>query len=188
MVRDQLNVCLDSGISGLVVHLPKDTLENIIEILPSIVVDDVELLLEIPAVHPDPLMSWETPEKINKLCKAIRKLGYKNVKICIDTCHIFTGGYDLTTFEMAQTWLMKLKYPKMIGMIHLNDSAVPLGNGKDTHAPLWAGLMWKGVSPRKSGVRPFMKFASDYKIPVILERAGLKNVSVSKELKILRNM
>lgn len=189
LIKDQLKVCELSGISGLVIHLPKNTLEVVMKILPTLIEPSDKgpiILLEIPAVKPDPLMSWETPEQINKLCRAIRKAGFKNVKICVDTCHLFTSGYDVTTLKMANTWLTSLKYPKMIGMIHLNDSAVPLCNGKDIHAPLFEGLIWKGIKPSKSGVRPFIQFAKDYNIPIILERGGLENESTSRELKLIR--
>lgn len=188
LIEEQLRVCELSGISGLVIHLPKKPLEVVMDILPTLIntSNPTTILLEIPSVKPDPLMSWETPEQINRLCKAIRKAKYTNVKICIDTCHLFTSGYDVTTLKMANTWLTSLKYPKMIGMIHLNDSAVPLCNGKDIHAPLFEGLIWKGVKPSKSGVRAFIKFAIDYNIPVILERGGLENESIKRELDIIR--
>ena len=188
LIEEQLRVCELSGISGLVIHLPKKPLEVIMEVLPTLVnpLNPTTILLEIPSVKPDPLMSWETPEQINKLCRAIRKAGYKNVKICVDTCHLFTSGYDVTTLKMANKWLTSIKYPKMIGMIHLNDSAVPLCNGKDIHAPLFEGLIWKDVKPSKSGTRAFIQFAIDYDIPIILERGGLENESIKRELDIIR--
>jgi deoxyribonuclease-4 len=189
LIMDQLQACKSSGILGLVIHLPKKPLKIIMDILPTLIdKTDPYIFLEIPSVKPDPLCSWETPEQINKLCKAIKSAGYKNVKICIDTCHIFTSGYDLTTLDMANKWLTGIKYPKMIGMIHLNDSAVPLGNGRDIHAPLWEGLIWKDIKPSKSGVVPFIKFAIDYDLPVILERTGLENESTTRELEKLRHL
>lgn len=188
LIEEQLRVCELSGISGLVIHLPKKPLEVIMEILPTLVnpSNPTTILLEIPSVKPDPLMSWETPEQINILCRAIRKAGYKNVKICVDTCHLFTSGYDVTTLKMANKWLTSIKYPRMIGMIHLNDSAVPLCNGKDVHAPLFEGCIWEGIEPSKSGVRAFIKFAVEYDIPIILERGGLENESIKRELDIIR--
>ena len=191
LIKDQLKVCKLAGISGLVIHLPKKPLEVVMRVLPTLIdptdKDSPIILLEIPAVKSDPLMSWETPIQINRLCRAIRKAGYKkNVKICVDTCHLFTSGYDVMTLEMANTWLTSIKYPKMIGMIHLNDSAVPFRNGKDVHAPIFDGMIWSGLKPSRSGVRAFIQFAKDYNIPVILERGGLENESISRELDILR--
>jgi deoxyribonuclease-4 len=189
LIQNQLKVCAVAGISGLVIHLPKQPLEVVMNILPTLIEPDADgpiILLEIPSVKPDPVKSWETPEQINKLCKAIRKAKFKNVKICIDTCHLFTSGYDVTTLKMANTWLTSLKYPKMIGMIHLNDSEVPLCNGKDIHAPIFEGLIWKDIKPSKSGVRAFIKFAEDFNIPVILERGRGENESISRELELIR--
>ena len=185
-VKAQLKVCKATGIKGFVIHLPKNTLEVVIDVLPRIVHSSVEILLEIPSVKPDPKKSWETPERINALCKAIRKNKIKNTFICLDTSHIFACGRDVSTVKQAKEWLGSLKYPDMIHMIHLNDSAVPLGANKDVHAQIGTGHMWKGKKPKKSGMAPFIEFAKEYEIPLILERAGLKNEGMEGEMKIMK--
>lgn len=185
-VKDQLDVCEKSGIKGFVIHLPKKPLSVVIDILPKIVHSKVEILLEIPAVKSDPNLSWETPHRINLLCKAIKKAKIKNTFICVDTSHIFACGLDLTTKKQAKKWLKDIKYPNMIHMIHLNDSQVPLGNNKDVHAQIHKGEMWKGLPPKKSGMGPFIEFGIDNDIPIILERAGLKNMELDTEIQIIK--
>lgn len=186
-VKAQLDVCHKSGIKGFVIHLPKKKLEIVMKILPKIVHPKVEILLEIPAVKSDPNLSWETSERINLLCRAIKKAKIKNAYICVDTAHIFACGVDITTKKQSKKWLSDLKYPNMIHMIHLNDSKVPLGNNKDVHAQIHKGLMWKDLKPKKSGMAPFINFAIDNDIPIILERGGLKNEELDKEIKIIKN-
>ncbi|EPP34688.1 apurinic endonuclease family protein [Chlamydia ibidis] len=66
------------------------------------------------------------------------------VGICLDTCHIFAAGYDISSKE---GWKQVLKqFDDIIGLsylraIHLNDSIFPLGKNKDRHAPLGEGYI-----------------------------------------------
>lgn len=64
------------------------------------------------------------------------------IGVCIDTCHIFAGGYDIRTKDGWQKTLDE--FDKEIGIkflyaLHLNDSLHPLGSRKDRHAPLGKG-------------------------------------------------
>jgi len=62
--------------------------------------------------------------------------------ICLDTCHIFTAGYDLRTpGACAETFK---KFDKIVGLaelkaIHLNDSQGELGSRRDRHEHIGMG-------------------------------------------------
>ena len=64
------------------------------------------------------------------------------IGVCIDTCHMFTAGYDIRTKEAYdKTWqefedIVGFKYLK--GM-HINDSKPPLGSKVDRHHSLGKG-------------------------------------------------
>ena len=66
------------------------------------------------------------------------------VGYCIDTCHSFAAGHDLSSAEAcAKTFaeldsIVSLKYLR--GM-HLNDALKPLGSRVDRHAPLGDGTI-----------------------------------------------
>lgn len=68
--------------------------------------------------------------------------GVVPIGICIDTCHIFTAGYDICTYD---AWEKTLKeFDKIVGLshlyaFHLNDSMKPLGSRRDRHAHLGKG-------------------------------------------------
>lgn len=88
------------------------------------------------------------------------------VGVCIDTCHAFAAGYDLSTPEgYAQTWR---EFDEYIGAgylsgIHLNDSKKGLGSKVDRHAPLGEGTL---------GLPFFEMLMNDPRtdfIPIILE-------------------
>ena len=99
--------------------------------------------------------------EIIDMCKSDRIAG-----ICIDTCHAFSSGYDITSgdgvanlFGEINTYigLDKLK------LIHLNDSKRPLGSGVDRHEHIGKGFI---------GTRGFRNLLSDKRIrnvPIILE-------------------
>lgn len=88
------------------------------------------------------------------------------VGVCIDTCHTFAAGYDLSTPEGYEaTWS---EFDRTIGLnylsgIHLNDSKRELGSHIDRHAPLGQGTI---------GTEFFKMLVNDPRtdnIPIILE-------------------
>ena len=81
--------------------------------------------------------------KFEHLAYIIDKIEDKSrVGVCIDTCHMFTAGYDIRTREAYdKTWnefdqIVGFKY--LMGM-HINDSKPPLGSRVDRHDSLGLG-------------------------------------------------
>lgn len=62
------------------------------------------------------------------------------VGVCLDTCHVWDGGYDIA----GDLDGVLEEFDRVIGLgrlkaIHLNDSQNPLGAHKDRHAPIGGG-------------------------------------------------
>jgi len=105
--------------------------------------------------------------KFEHLAYIIDKIEDKSrVGVCIDTCHMFTAGYDIRTRETYdKTWaefdeLVGAKY--LMGM-HINDSKPPLGSRVDRHHSLGKGEI---------GLDAFRFIMNDERmddIPLILE-------------------
>ena len=81
--------------------------------------------------------------KFEHLAHIIDKVEDKSrVGVCIDTCHMFTAGYDIRTRETYdETWnsfdnIVGREY--LMGM-HINDSKPPLGSRVDRHHSLGQG-------------------------------------------------
>ncbi|WP_418184816.1 deoxyribonuclease IV [Aliarcobacter vitoriensis] len=81
--------------------------------------------------------------KFEHLAYIIDKIEDKSrVGVCIDTCHMFTAGYDIRTKEAYdKTWN---EFGKIVGFeylsgMHINDSKPPLGAKVDRHDSLGAG-------------------------------------------------
>lgn len=64
------------------------------------------------------------------------------VGICVDTCHVFAAGYDITSpvgwRHVLQEFDTHIGLPHLRAF-HLNDSMFPLGKHKDRHAPIGKG-------------------------------------------------
>jgi deoxyribonuclease-4 len=60
--------------------------------------------------------------------------------ICLDTCHMFAAGHDLSVPGGADELLTQIG-PGLIKLIHANDSMAPLGSRKDRHATIGDGAI-----------------------------------------------
>ncbi|MGM0461500.1 MAG: deoxyribonuclease IV [Fibrobacterota bacterium] len=88
------------------------------------------------------------------------------IGFCIDTCHAFSAGYDLSTPEAASRFFdqvhARIGREYLFGM-HLNDSLNDFGSRKDRHASLGEGTL---------GMDIFEYIVSDSRfdgMPLILE-------------------
>lgn len=107
----------------------------------------------------------------------------ERVGVCIDTCHLFSSGYDIRTKEAYSQTMAKFdtivgfKYLK--GM-HLNDSKPDLGARVDRHDSIGKG---------KLGVEPFGFIMNDERmndIPLVLET--IDDTIWAQEIKLLYSL
>jgi len=66
------------------------------------------------------------------------------VGVCLDTCHTFSAGYDISSLEQCEKTFTEFK--QVVGFeylrgIHLNGSKTPLGSRKDRHDTLREGTI-----------------------------------------------
>ena len=88
------------------------------------------------------------------------------VGVCLDTCHSFAAGYDLST--EAGCDMVFAEFESVVGFkylrgMHLNDAMKPLQSRVDRHTPLGEGFL---------GITPFRYIMQDRRfdsIPLILE-------------------
>lgn len=68
----------------------------------------------------------------------------ERIAVCIDTCHAFAGGYDLSGAEACEEMLQELKRTvgwERVAAFHLNGSMGSLGNRKDRHDQIGTGAI-----------------------------------------------
>jgi deoxyribonuclease-4 len=103
---------------------------------------------------------------INKLLNHKNKNISDKFGICVDTCHIFSAGYDINTKISVGEYLKEFdKYIglKNIKLIHLNNSKTKLGSNVDRHDNLENGTI------KLEGLKEIIKFGFRLGIPLILE-------------------
>ena len=103
------------------------------------------------------------------------------IQICIDTCHIFSSGYDIRNKETAKKFLNDIDKHiglKNIGLIHLNDSKVDIGRRIDRHANINDGYI--GIE----GLKYIFDFFKKKNVPIVLETP---NQGYIDEINLLKN-
>ena len=89
--------------------------------------------------------------------------------ICLDTCHMFAAGHDLTAAGGVAAMLDELVTaagPGRVGLVHANDSLLGCGSKRDRHEALGAG---------KIGTEPFRELlAALGDVPFVVETPGGK--------------
>jgi len=175
-VKQQLIVCQNAGITGFVVHLPRDRPSDFMQTAKSMLdlyAKDVRIYLETPAVVPAHA-NYETPAKLADLLESLREIDPKLERfgICIDTAHLWTSGVDLRSYAAGAEYIKQMEEsgidPRLV-MFHLNDSRREQSHGPDAHAALGQGRIWGGLAPEKTGAAAFMEYANKHTLSCIAE-------------------
>jgi deoxyribonuclease-4 len=143
--------------------------------------DEVTILLENTAGQGASLGA-----SIEELAWALEHLEKERFGICLDTCHAFVAGYDVSTPE-GYGQLME-QIDRLIGfdrlhLFHLNDSKKPLGSRVDRHEHVGQGSI--GVE----GFRRLMQDARFAHCPKVTETPpGENNCHDLENLALLRQL
>jgi deoxyribonuclease-4 len=113
--------------------------------------------------------------------------GDKRLGLCLDSCHMFVQGYDITD-EAHLAAVLDEADAKVgidrLGAVHVNDAAAPLGSCRDRHANVGKGEMGK------RGLAAFLSEPRFEGLPATLETPGpdkkgsdRKEVTLAKKLR-----
>ena len=116
-------------------------------------------------------------EEIKAILDAV---GSSRVGVCLDTCHVYDGGYDI----VGDLDGVLAEFDRIIGLdklmaLHVNDSKNPFGSHKDRHACLGEGSL---------GLETFRKIVTHPALrdkPMILETPN-ELPGYQKEIAMLR--
>lgn len=148
------------------------------------VVPDVIVVLETMAGQGNVVGS-----KFEELRDIIAKVQDKSrIGVCIDTCHIFSAGYDIRSKKAYDKTMEKFDSTvgfKYLKGVHLNDSKTGFNEGKDRHENIGKG---------KIGLNTFKYIMNDPRfdnIPMVLETPASESDSIeiySKEIELLYSL
>lgn len=105
-------------------------------------------------------------EDLFKIYSLLTKDEKKRIKFCIDTCHIWASGYDISNYEKVKEYFSLFdKYFTLerVACIHFNDSKTILNSHVDRHADLGYGYIGN------DGLKYFCQLAQKNNIPIIME-------------------
>ncbi len=90
------------------------------------------------------------------------------VGICLDTCHLWVSGVDVTDPDVVDATLAEVD--ERIGLdrlraLHVNDAAAPLASNRDRHASISRGEIGTGVGA-------FLAHPALQGLPAVLETPG----------------
>lgn len=124
----------------------------------------------------------EVGGKFEELRMILDAVGRNNLGVCLDTCHVFDGGYDIVHNLDG----VLDEFDRVIGLdklyaLHLNDSLNPFSSHKDRHACIGAGSL---------GVETFQKIVNHPALhgkPMILETPN-ELPGYAAEIALLRSL
>ena len=132
------------------------------------------LLLEQTAGHKGLLgRDFDETAQLIELAGAGKRLG-----LCLDSCHMFVQGYDITDeahlAEVLDEADAKVGIERL-GAVHVNDAAAPLGSCRDRHANIGKGEMGR------KGLAAFLSEPRFEGLPATLETPGPDKKGPSKQ-------
>jgi deoxyribonuclease-4 len=121
---------------------------------------------------------------VDELATFVERLDrHPRLGICLDSCHWYVSGVDVTDPDALDEALAGLD--SAIGLdrlrcLHVNDADAPLGSNRDRHASLGVGVM-------KDGIGTFVAHPAFETLPAILETQG-PDGGYAGELRLLREL
>lgn len=178
-----LGVVIHTGSAVDESHVPnawRQIKEGVMPILDKLPEDSPNLLLEPTAGQGQSLV-----KKLDDLINYLEALEFHpKVGICLDTCHVFAAGHDISKkggMKETLDLLVKIAGAERLQLIHANDSMDICGALKDRHQNLGDGYI--GIDPFKElFAHPVVANA-----PLILETPG-EEPEHGKEVALLKKL
>lgn len=145
-IKKELTRCDEMGITKMVLHpgnaigiTPEEGLNNIANALNEILDGTTKCLILLETMAGKGTECGRTTEE---LAYIINKIDRKEqIGVCLDTCHLNDGGYNIAEFDSYLDEFDKLIGIDKIKCIHINDSKNEKGTHKDRHANFGVGTL-----------------------------------------------
>ena len=155
-------------------------IEQIAEILNEVIFEDMTTTILLETMAGKGSEIGKTFEELNEIIKRVEQSD--KVGVCLDTCHVHDGGYDIANNLDA----VLERFDSVIGLdrlkaLHLNDSKNPVGAHKDRHEKIGEGYI---------GINAFEKIVNHpvlSTLPMFLETPNELD-GYTKEIELLRSL
>ena len=109
--------------------------------------------------------------------------GHPRLGVCLDSCHWWASGIDVTDAETLDQALKELETGlglERLRVLHINDSKTPLGSNRDRHDVVARGLLGNGLAT-------FLGHPAFRELPAVLETWPEDGLS-SADMNLLRTL
>ncbi|MDO9028649.1 MAG: deoxyribonuclease IV, partial [Candidatus Roizmanbacteria bacterium] len=125
-------------------------------------------------------------QTLEEIAQIVKDVNNPRVRICLDTCHLFSNGYRFSNDKEFDLFLDKLDELDLLDRIevwHVNDSRDEFNSGHDRHENIGQGTI--GLEEFKT----LLNHKKTKNYPFIIETPGFKNEGPDKKnLDILKSM
>ena len=163
-LQETLKAGAAAGAKGVVVHVGKSTKQD-----PDVALENMftNIMKALEAASPSCPLLLETPAgqgtelltTYDDFLTFVQTVDHPNLKICVDTCHVFATGQCPLGYLQA---LLK-DAPELLHLVHYNDSKECCGSCKDRHAFVGTGEI--GLEKMTN----IAKLCSTNNIPMVIE-------------------
>lgn len=192
-IIDELQLAEEMGIRGTIIHLGSyketDKTAPVSKEKYQILLKNITTVLEKASSHSFFIIEDAGNRKIgwsfDEIARIVSDLKDNRLKVCIDTCHMFAAGYDISTKSSFQQFFSE--FDRMIGIERLevfqvNDSKDTLGSFRDRHENIGEGNI------PSSAFELLVNEKQTKDIPFILEVPGVDKKGPNEEsIKKLRS-
>ena len=191
LLKKDLEIATKINAIGVIIHMGKDTAKLGYQKALDIYINNLNIILResekgIIILETGAGVGTEVGTRLNELGKIRDKvIDKERIKFCIDTCHIFAAGYDLSDdiiVDSLENYIENTLGWNNIITLHCNDSKNCMCSKKDYHADITDGII------SKENIGSFMKFINMFKkrdIPIILETPA-DSVELSTQIDFIK--
>lgn len=147
LVREELERSSALGVKYMMTHIGsakglqrEAAIDNVVDSVSGILGNyggTTQLLLENTAGQGDTIGA-----SFEEISLILRRIGYDDLGVCIDTAHMFASGYDIRTREGVEELVKSLGgafAPETVRLVHANDSKAEFNSSKDRHEHIGEG-------------------------------------------------
>lgn len=145
-IKKELMRCDEMGITKMVLHpgnaigiTTEEGLNNIADALNDILDGTTKCLLLLETMAGKGTECGRTTEELAYIINKVNRK--EQLGVCLDTCHLNDGGYDIKEFDKYLDEFDKLIGIDKIKCVHINDSKNEQGSHKDRHANFGLGSL-----------------------------------------------
>ncbi len=184
-LKGNAEACGILGIENLVTHMGSHMgkgkergISNVIDAVESALKPGLKtrILLENEAGHKNSI-----GDEIRDLYEVRDSVKGKLLGFCLDTCHLFAAGYDITSHKALDRIFSEIDMNDVFA-IHLNDAKMELGSRRDRHANIGKGHI--GIE----GFRSFLNYEGISEKIIVLETPASTEIGEAEEIALVRGL